>query len=174
MNKQKFSAKYALWALAGIVVLVAFDQWTKHLATIYLEGKNPIPLIDGVLEFHFLEGGNTGAAWGLLNGHSWIFYVTTPILILAVMYLFYKLPQTKRALPVHVITVFIIAGAIGNLIDRIRLSSVIDFIYFKLINFPIFNVADIYVTVSTISLFILVLFYYKEADYDFLKKAKAE
>ena len=68
----------------------------------------------------------------------------------------------------HVALVFITSGAIGNLIDRVRLDYVVDFIYFSLINFPIFNVADIYVTLSTIYLVILLLFVYKESDLEFL------
>ena len=62
----------------------------------------------------------------------------------------------------------IAAGAIGNMIDRIRFDYVVDFIYFVLINFPIFNVADIYVTVSTVALVVLLLFVYKENDLNFI------
>ena len=57
------------------------------------------------------------------------------------------------------------AGAIGNLIDRMIHHYVIDFFYFSLINFPIFNVADIYVTLSAIALILVIFFYYKEEDY---------
>ena len=62
----------------------------------------------------------------------------------------------------------IIGGGIGNMIDRFSTGSVVDFIYFVIINFPIFNVADIYVTVSTFLFVILFLFYYKENDFNFL------
>lgn len=68
----------------------------------------------------------------------------------------------------HVLLSLIAAGAIGNMIDRIRLDYVVDFIYFVLINFPIFNVADIYVSVSTVALVILLLFVYKENDLNFI------
>ncbi|NMB42654.1 MAG: lipoprotein signal peptidase, partial [Clostridiales bacterium] len=80
------------------------------------------------------------------------------------------LPQVKRYNILRILLVLIIAGAIGNLIDRIRLNYVVDFIYFALINFPIFNVADIYVTVSTFVFLILALFYYKDEDFEFLEK----
>ena len=63
-----------------------------------------------------------------------------------------------------IILLLFISGAIGNFIDRVRLQYVIDFFYFKLIDFPIFNVADIYVTVAAFCLIVLFLFYYKEAD----------
>jgi signal peptidase II len=60
------------------------------------------------------------------------------------------------------------AGSIGNMIDRIKLGYVVDFFDFELINFPVFNVADIYVTVSMILLIILICFVYKEEDFDVL------
>jgi signal peptidase II len=62
----------------------------------------------------------------------------------------------------------IAAGAIGNMIDRIRYDYVVDFIYFVFINFPIFNVADIYVSISTFVLIFILLFYYKEEDLNFI------
>ena len=65
------------------------------------------------------------------------------------------------------------AGACGNLIDRVVSKYVVDFIYFVVIDFPVFNVADIYVTLSVISLIILILFHYRDNDLDFLKKKKA-
>ena len=65
--------------------------------------------------------------------------------------------------------VLIASGAVGNLIDRVSLGYVVDFFYFKLLDFPIFNVADIYVTVGTALLVIFILFYYKEEDFNFIK-----
>lgn len=64
------------------------------------------------------------------------------------------------------------AGAAGNLIDRIRFGYVVDFFYFRLIDFPVFNVADIYVTVSFAVLLLLVFFQYKEEDLEFFGKKK--
>ena len=64
------------------------------------------------------------------------------------------------------ILLFFIAGAIGNFIDRVVHKYVIDFFYFKLINFPIFNVADIYVTVAAFFMIVLGLFYYKDEDFE--------
>jgi len=90
-----------------------------------------------------------------------------PMLAL-VLFLFFKLPEQKKFRIVHVLLAVIIAGGIGNMIDRFRLDYVVDFISFVLINYPIFNVADIYVVVATIGLFILFLFVYKEKDLEFL------
>ena len=66
--------------------------------------------------------------------------------------------------------VLVCAGAIGNMIDRIRLNYVIDFFYFSLIDFPIFNVADCYVVVACVLFAILVLFYYKDEDFAWVSR----
>jgi signal peptidase II len=73
-------------------------------------------------------------------------------------------------MPMRVCLCFIAAGAVGNFIDRLLFSYVRDFIYFRLIDFPVFNVADIYITCATAILMLLALFYYKEDDdFNFLK-----
>ena len=66
----------------------------------------------------------------------------------------------------EILLVLIASGAVGNMIDRVQFNYVVDFFYFKLIDFPIFNVADIYVTVSAILIMLLILFYYKEEELD--------
>ena len=78
------------------------------------------------------------------------------------------MPDEKKYRMLHLLLSLIAAGAIGNMIDRIRFDYVVDFIYFVLINFPIFNVADIYVSVSTVVLVILLLFVYQENDLSFI------
>ena len=76
-------------------------------------------------------------------------------------------------IPVYITCILLAAGAIGNFIDRVRFGYVRDFIYFKIINFPVFNVADCYVTVSVIIFIILILFVYKnEDDFAFLSLKK--
>ena len=89
---------------------------------------------------------------------------------LAAIAAYWKMPKTRHYLPMHILAVTITAGAVGNVLDRIRLNYVVDFVYISLINFPVFNVADIYVTVSAVLFFIYVIFYYKEEDFQFLKK----
>ena len=78
------------------------------------------------------------------------------------------MPVSRRMLPLRLITVALAAGAIGNMIDRIVHHYVVDFIYFCLIDFPIFNVADIYVTCSCVLALILIFFYYEDEEFDFL------
>ena len=159
-------------AVVSIVILVAFDQLTKWLAVKYLLPSGPISIIDGVFELRYLE--NRGAAFGIFQNRQWMFILLTLIIVAAVIWLYIKMPETKRMLPLRIISVAVISGAIGNLIDRILNSYVVDFLYFRLIDFPIFNVADIYVTVSAVIFIILFIFYYKDDDFKFLnRKEKA-
>lgn len=163
--------KKKLWILldlVGICALVALDQYTKYLAVIHLKDKKPnnINIINGVLELNYLE--NTGAAFGVLENQKAFFIFVAVVVLSVIGYVLLKTPDHKKYRILHISLSLIAAGAIGNMIDRIRLNYVVDFIYFSLINFPIFNVADMYVTVSTAVLMILLLFVYKESDLNFI------
>ena len=153
-----------------IIILVFLDQITKYWAVVNLKNGNPIEVITGVFSLQYLE--NFGAAFGVLQNATAFFIILTIILLMGFIFVSMKLPDDGRYKPIRYLLIFFIAGAIGNFIDRIAHTYVIDFLYFKLINFPIFNVADIYVTCSCIAFGILVLFYYKEEDFDFLKKGR--
>ena len=98
------------------------------------------------------------------------------ILLAAILFCIVKLPDRKKFHILYILGGFLAGGAVGNMIDRIRLGYVVDFIYFCLIDFPIFNVADMCIVVSVILFAILFLFYYKEEDFAFLslKKRKTE
>lgn len=148
------------------VLLILADQFTKHLAVIHLKDKEPITLFQDVLELQYLE--NRGAAFGMLQNQK-IFFIFIALLILVVItWVLLKTPDRRKYRSLHLLLVLIASGAVGNMIDRLRFDYVVDFIYFVLINFPIFNVADIYVTVATACLVILLLFVYKEEDLSFL------
>ena len=152
--------------LLGICALVAFDQYTKYLAVIHLKDKPAFIILNGVLELNYLE--NNGAAFGMLQNQK-AFFIFVAIVVLSVIgYVLFKMPDHKKYRILHLLLSLITAGAIGNMIDRIRLDYVVDFIYFVLINFPIFNVADMYVTISTAALVIMLLFVYKENDLSFI------
>lgn len=156
----------ASYLTAGILVAlgVLLDQWTKALAVSHLKGQKPVILIDRVFQLCYLE--NRGAAFGLFQDQRVAFLIST-VLILAVMIYFYgKLSGDRRFLPLRICGICICAGAIGNMIDRIRLGYVVDFFYFNLIDFPIFNVADIYVTCAVFALAALILWYYEEEDFE--------
>ena len=115
---------------------------------------------------------NSGAAWGMLSGKINLFLVFTVIVMLIVTYVIINLPATRKYMPLLITCTLLVSGAVGNFIDRVRFGYVRDFIYFKLINFPVFNVADCYVTVSVALLIILILFVYKEDDFGFLRLSK--
>jgi signal peptidase II len=87
--------------------------------------------------------------------------------------MYFRVPGGPKYLPLRLVLIFICAGAAGNLYDRVVLHYVRDFIYFSLIDFPVFNVADMYVTVSVFVLIILIMFYYKDEDFQFLDRSKA-
>ena len=163
MHKEK--KKLLIINLILIVLLVVLDQVTKYLAVIKLKDKPSIAIIENVFELHYLE--NRGAAFGMLQGQK-IFFVCITVVILAVIaYVFVKMPDDKKYNKMNITLVFIVSGAIGNLIDRISYNYVVDFLYFKLIDFPVFNVADIYVTLASIYFAILILFVYKDSDLEF-------
>lgn len=167
MNSKKRQKSFIEWFLS-VVLLTGLDQWTKFLAVKHLKNQADIALIPNVLYLHYLE--NRGAAFGIFKDQRIFLVLLTSLILLAVCYVLWKLPADAKYRWLKLLCFFITSGGIGNLIDRIRLNYVVDFIYFSPIDFPVFNVADIYVTVSMILLFILVMFYYKDEDFEFLKR----
>jgi signal peptidase II len=168
--KKKIYLKGFLCYTLGVVVLTLIDQFTKVQAVAHLKGKQSFVLIENVLEFYYLQ--NTGTAWGLMSGARIFFLVVTIIILLLVTLLAAFMPDTKRMIPCRITLTLVAAGAVGNFIDRLFLGYVRDFIYFKLINFPVFNVADICVTIAVFLFVILALFVYKDEDFNFLSFSK--
>lgn len=162
---KKNSLKMLIIDCIIFILLVILDQYTKIILTA-IKGGNSIPLINNVLEFRYLE--NHGAAFGILQGQRVFFLIMSIVVFLVIGLILYRIPNEKKYLALNLILTFILAGAIGNTIDRLVLGYVRDFIYFSLIDFPIFNVADIYITCSTILLIIVIIFFYKEDDLKFL------
>lgn len=152
--------------LIAMVLLTYFDQFTKNMAVLNLKGKPAVTLLPDILVLQYLE--NKGAAFGMLQNQK-IFFIFIEVLILFVIgFVLIRMPGHKKYNLMHVILVLVASGAVGNMIDRVVQDYVVDFIYFVLIDFPIFNVADIYVTCATAVFVIAVLFYYKEEDFAFL------
>lgn len=166
----KFSKKKKITLALDIIlffVLIWLDQFTKQLAVLKLKDKPAFPIIDGFLELNYLE--NRGAAFGMLQNQKFFFIFVSLIVVVAIGYILWKIPEHKKYYWLHVSLAAIAAGAVGNnLFDRFSLDYVRDFIYLVIINFPIFNLADIYVCVATFILVILLLFVYKEDDLNFL------
>lgn len=172
--KKNTHLKEAAAGIVGLFLLLVIDQWTKLLAIACLKDQADIELIPGVFRLHYLE--NHGAAFGILKDQQWVFLLLAVIFLAAAVVLYLRMPFTTRMLPLRLITVFIAAGALGNMIDRIFRHYVVDFLYFSLIDFPVFNVADIYITCCAVLLVILVVFYYKDDELEsiFSRKDKKQ
>jgi len=154
------------------IVLIAFDQFTKKLAVLRLMNKPAFVIIEGVLEFDYLE--NRGVAFGMFQNQRWPILIFGLILMAGIIWVICRLPEGRKYTVLQLILTFIVAGGMGNMIDRFFLGYVVDFISFVLINYPIFNVADCYVVCATIAIFIMFLFYMKDEDFDFLSLKKTE
>lgn len=161
------------YGLFGILValLAAFDQWTKGLAYGGLRVNGPVVLWSGVFELLYSE--NRGAAFGILQGRQGLFFLVAVAVFIVVLLFLGRMPSGKRYLPLFGCLVLLMSGALGNLIDRMFRGFVVDFFYFKLIDFPIFNVADCYVVVAAALLILLTGFYYKEEEFEFLSKKES-
>lgn len=157
----KIWKRYALFGILA-TLLVTFDQWTKYLADRLLRSQGPYVILDGVFELLYSE--NRGAAFGILQGKQAFFFLVSGSVILIVLLALARIPQGRRYSPLLGCMVLLVSGALGNLIDRAWRGYVVDFFYFKLIDFPIFNVADCYVVVSAGLLILLTGFFYQEEE----------
>jgi len=173
MEQKRSPLLTTIIVLISVAAGVVFDQYTKWLAVRHLKDQKPFIIIEGVFSLQYLE--NRGAAFGLMQNQRALFLIGAAIITLLILYCFIKMPHSKRFMPLSIIGICVLIGAFGNLIDRVRLGYVVDFFYFELIDFPIFNVADIFLTVSVSILILLILFYYKEEDLSWLSfKGKSE
>ncbi|MBR1853955.1 MAG: signal peptidase II [Lachnospiraceae bacterium] len=163
----KRSGKKMLGADAVLLVVLLFaDQFTKYLTVLKLKGQAAYVLIDGVLELQYLE--NRGSAFGMLQGQKLLILAVDMLFMAILLLVLLKLPEDHKYIKLHVLLIMVMAGGVGNMVDRLRLGYVVDFISFVLIHYPIFNVADIYIVVAVILLFILFVFVYKEEDLEWM------
>lgn len=148
--------------------MVAVDQISKYFAVINLKGRENAVWIKNVFELQYVE--NDGAAFSSFSGKQGFLLVVTIAVMLFVIFEFVRIPDGKRYMWLRIDFLMIVAGALGNMIDRVRQGYVVDFFYFVPINFPRFNVADIYVTLAMPLLIILLFFVYKDNETEFLFK----
>ncbi len=141
--------------MAAVVVL---DQVTKWLAASFLTKVETVPIIEDVLHLTYLE--NRGAAFGMLKNNRWVFLVISTVAIIGLIIYLVKYPPKNKWLLWGLS--FIVGGGIGNMIDRIWLGYVVDFIDFRLINFAIFNTADSFVCIGAVLVLIYVFFFSEE------------
>ncbi len=139
-----------------ISVAIVLDQLSKYVVVVYLKPQRSIAIIKDVLHLTYSE--NTGAAFSMLRDKQQFLVIITVLAMLLMTGYLFKWSQTTGYLLQKICLALIIGGGIGNLIDRIRLGYVVDFIDFRLINFAIFNIADSFIVVGSIGLLLLVLF----------------
>ena len=162
-------------AILVCLVMIAIDQITKLIAFHNLKPIESIEIIQNIFSLTFVE--NRGAAFGLFQGGRWFFVITTIFVLVGLVIYYTKLPQGKVYNWLRVSLVMILAGAVGNFIDRLRQGYVIDFFHATFIEFPVFNVADVYLVCGTALLSVLTIFFVKdekEADVETESIVEAE
>ena len=160
---KKLKAIYYVIYSAVILGGIGLDQISKLIAVKLLAPVKSVPLWEGVLHLTYVE--NRGAAFGMLADHRWVFMSISSVAIIAIALYLYSGRNTSKLYTAALM--MIVSGGIGNMIDRIALGYVIDFIDFALIDFAVFNIADSIVCIGA-GLLILSLVL------DIIKEAKAE
>ena len=153
---------WLIFALGG-AFLVFLDLWFKQWAAANVTSRQPVVLIPGILGLTFLE--NTGAAFGFLASaqQGRIFLtIASALLMAAILWYYNNIPEGKKYWLVRVPVILVFAGGLGNLIDRIALGHVRDMLEFLFIRFPIFNLADVFITTGTFSFVFFGLFVVKD------------
>lgn len=169
MERKVFIRDCVVHMVLMIAVLVA-DQLTKWWARTALPGA-PVIVWKDVFSFRLIY--NTGASFGIFQGKTLALTIFSIVGMAAIAGFYFWLPKVKKMRPMRITLAMIVAGGIGNIIDRIWMGKVTDMISFDLINFPVFNVADIGVTCGAIVMCVLWIFYYKEEDFDKWKKSNS-
>lgn len=156
---ENFRPKSLLWFIVTVVGLI-LDRVSKYYITTSMEMGESIEVIKNF--FYITRHKNTGAAWGILENRTLFLGVISVVVAIALVFMFLKYNRWQIQLSLAMI----ISGALGNAVGRIFDGGVTDFLNFYIFgyNFPIFNVADMMVTVGTAILVIYVLFFFKEQD----------
>lgn len=162
--KERFKVKIHIIPIIFIGILVAFDQLVKNIIINYFDLYESKSIIKNILDFTYVR--NEGAAWGMFAGGRYIFIILTMFVFAGIFYIYSNIYSIKRYNLLKFALVVLVAGAIGNLIDRVQNGYVIDFIDVNFFNFPVFNIADIYVVVSLIITFVLLLLVYNNEEFD--------
>lgn len=144
--------------LIALIVLI-IDQYTKALAVSKL-ANGTIPIIENIFHLTYVE--NTGAAFGMFKNSNWAFIITTSLILVAIVIALVKLKPSNKL--IRISSGLIIGGALGNLADRIFRGFVVDFFDLRVINYPVFNVADSCVVVGAFLVCIYILFFEKKEE----------
>lgn len=149
-----------------IIIIIAGDRVSKFFILKNLLDRPSYSLIPGVCELRYYQ--NYGLAFGLFSGQKIFLLSIAAFVVIVCGYLIFKMPSKKAYSKASIFLSMIIAGTIGNMADRIMYGYVIDFIYLKFKIFPIFNISDIFITLSVLIMLFLLIFHYHERDLNFL------
>ena len=147
--------KYILF----IIAIVAVDQWTKWLVVENIPLFRRVEFIPGFLSLTHTQ--NIGAAWSMLEGQRWLFVAIFAVMTVLLLLEFFKFRMPFTPLERWLLAA-IYAGGLGNVIDRVHLGFVVDMIKTDFMNFPVFNVADCFITCGCIGLMIHLVFFNKQ------------
>ena len=164
MEKASVRAGVIRWAVlaAAVLVLVALDQWTKVLALRHLAGHTSVDVIPGWIRLTYVE--NRGAAFGIFQGRSFILGIFSTIAAILIIWLYGRIPVGKDTVLARICLILILAGAIGNQLDRLIRTFVVDMIEYYLFSFPVFNVADMMIVIGGILMIVLAFFFPKQLE----------
>ena len=154
--------------ILAVIGLILLDQGTKFWALASLKPIHNMTLVEGFMDLTFVE--NRGVAFGMFSGQRWFILLLTGVIAAGLIWFYKAMPKKKEYFPLRVSLVLVLSGAIGNIIDRLFRGYVVDFFEFTFFEWPVFNVADIYVVVGVILLALMILFVVKDEDLDFKKK----
>lgn len=144
-NKKRYLT--FVFQMISAAVLAFVDQYLKKLAVEHLMNKPDIVLIENIIGLHYDT--NTGGAWSMLEEHPVVLYILTAVLLICIIvYLFMGKLEGKI---LNISVTLILAGGVGNMIDRLSQGYVVDYIQTLFIDFPIFNFADILVVAGAFS-----------------------
>lgn len=168
MERKRFCQR--IFGVLAVLALVTLDQFTKYLARTALAGGSGIPVIPGVFELYYLE--NRGAAFGMLTDRQWFFIAIAFLMTLLLVLIYLRLPPEKHYHLLRLLCILVVAGAVGNMLDRLFLHYVTDFLYLSLIHFPVFNIADCYVCVGAFLAAVSLFTVYRKDDFSFLSSGQ--
>ncbi len=147
-------------SVLSVILMIALDQLVKYWTVSSLKPVGSIPILENVFHLTYIE--NRGAAFSILQGQKWFFVCITVAVLAAIIYAF------RKNMIVHAsgkwALLFIAGGAIGNVIDRIFRGFVVDMFDFCLINYPVFNFADIFVVVGAFLFIYYVMFKHPDSE----------
>ncbi len=165
------AAKYRLCMLLPALLLVGVDQVVKYIAAMFLKDAPAVVLWDDVFELLYVE--NRGAAFSMMQNARWFFVALTSI-VMVFLLLVVLSGRYRRSMLLNISFVLVMGGGIGNLIDRIVNGYVIDYLYFKLINFPVFNFADCCLVIGAAFMLAFFFFVYEDTSKLTAKTVKKE